>query len=81
MSEEHTYVERRVPEHLADYLHEAITLILKSHGYDDEGDEIKNYTPEERRAVMQEILPHVTNMFKEEYDAYLKRNEVAKENN
>jgi hypothetical protein len=43
-------------------------------------DEIKNYTPEERRAVMQEILPHVTNMFKEEYDAYLKRNEVSDEN-
>jgi hypothetical protein len=47
MNEEHTWVERRVPEHLAEWFHEAITLILKSHGYDDEGDKIKDYTPEE----------------------------------
>jgi hypothetical protein len=75
----HTYVERRVPEHLEDCIHDAITLILKSHGYDDEGDKAKDYAPEERRAVMQELLPHVTNMFKEEYDAYLKRKEVDDE--
>jgi hypothetical protein len=75
----HTWVDRRVPEHLEDCIHDAITLMLKSHGYDCDGDEIKNYTPEERRAVMQEVLPHVTNMFKEEYDAYLKRNEVGDE--
>jgi hypothetical protein len=33
---ETTYVERRVPEHLEDKMHELIDKFLRDHGYDPE---------------------------------------------
>ena len=38
MSEDTTWVERKVPEHLEEAAHDLITTLLKSHGYNWEGE-------------------------------------------
>ena len=43
--EETTWVEREVPEHLEDAAHDLITSLLKSHGYNWEGEKQDDNRP------------------------------------
>ena len=40
-----TWVERKVPEHLEDAAHDLITTLLKSHGYNSDGEKQDDNRP------------------------------------
>jgi hypothetical protein len=71
LSEYSRPVERELvagAEHLEDCIHDAFTLILKSHGYDDEGDYAKNPANYKHHVVVSE--PIGITLSKEEEEIY-----------
>ena len=69
-----TWVEREVPEHLEDKIHDMITFVLKAHGY---GDGCEPIDLEQRREYLRQMVPKLDVMFHSEYDTYLKQHETV----
>ena len=70
------WVEREVPEHLEDKIHDMITFVLKAHGY-GEGDGCEPIDLEQRREYLRQMVPKLDVMFHNEYDTYLKQHETV----